>query len=161
MVLVETSYARTPDGATLAVQVTGPASGPPLLLLPGQANSHRWWDGLRDALSVVHRTITFDYRGTGDTEAPTEGWSTASFAADAVTVLEHLGIATADVYGTSMGGRVAQMIAIDHPEAVGHLVLGCSSPGGPHAVERSNEVRRRLADPEGNLFCVAEPPPAV
>lgn len=135
-------------GAELAFQVDGPRDAPALLLLPGQANSHHWWDGLRDALSVDHRTVTFDYRGTGDTSATEEPWTTTSFAVDAATVLTHLGITAADVYGTSMGGRVAQILAIEHAATVRQLVLACSSPGGPHAFERSNAVRRRLADPD-------------
>lgn len=46
-----------------------------------------------------------------------------------------------------MGGRVAQQLAARHPHRVGALVLGCTSPGGPHSVERGNDVRRALAQP--------------
>jgi len=133
----------TSDGAQLAVQAGGPDDGPPLLLLSGQANSHRWWTRLRVPFERAHRTITFDYRGTGATECELGDWSTASFAADAAAVLDHLGHADADVYGTSMGGRVAQMLALDG--RVRRLVLACTTPGGPHARERSQEVRRALA----------------
>jgi len=62
-----------------------------------------------------------------------------------VTLLDQLGIETLDVYGTSMGGRVAQWLAVDHPDRVRRLVLGCTTPGGPRAVERNQDVRRRLA----------------
>ncbi|MGA5276425.1 alpha/beta fold hydrolase [Streptomyces cellulosae] len=67
-----------------------------------------------------------------------------------VAVLDSLGIERADVHGTSMGGRVAQWIAARHPGRVRRLVPGCTSPGGPHAVERDTAVRRSLAqaDPE-------------
>lgn len=141
---------RTPDGAVLAIQQTGPADGPPLLLLPGQANSHRWWDELRSGFDDACRTITFDYRGTGDTAAPEVPWSTSSFADDAATVLGALGIRGAHVYGTSMGGRIAQMLAIRRSAMVGRLVLACTSPGGPDAKERSAAIRRELADPDDN-----------
>lgn len=139
---------RTPDGAVLAIQQTGPADGPPLLLLPGQANSHRWWDELRGGFDDVCRTITFDYRGTGDTVADELPWSTTSFADDAATVLDALGIRGAHVHGTSMGGRIAQMLAINRPAMVGRLVLACTSPGGPDAQERSDAIRRELSDPD-------------
>lgn len=132
----------------LAIQVTGPEDAPPLLLLAGQANSHHWWDGLRDALAVRHRTVTFDYRGTGETRAPVEDWTTATFAGDAAAVLDVLGYERAAVYGTSMGGRIAQRLAIDHPGRVSALVLACTTPGGPHAVERGQDVRRLLAEPD-------------
>lgn len=65
-------------------------------------------------------------------------------------VLDFLGIEAAHVYGASMGGRVAQMLASEHPSRVCRLVLACSSPGGPHAHERSQAVRRCLADPDRN-----------
>ncbi|MFI5429644.1 alpha/beta fold hydrolase [Aeromicrobium sp. UC242_57] len=90
----------------------------------------------------------FDYRGTGETRSELGPWSTASFARDAAHVLDELEIPTAHVYGTSMGGRVAQMLAIEHPHLVDRLVLACTSPGGELAVERSQDVRRRLADPD-------------
>jgi len=139
---------RTGDGAVLAVQEDGPEDGPALLLLPGQANSHAWWTGLRESFELTRRTITFDYRGTGTTAAAEADWSTMSFAADAAQVLGSLGIRRADVYATSMGGRVAQMLALGSPGLVGRLVLACTSPGGRHAVERSQSVRRALADPD-------------
>lgn len=134
--------------ADLAIQVLGNELAPALLLLPGQANSHRWWDGLREPFADRFRTITFDYRGTGESESSGGEWSTASFAEDAVAVLDELGIERAAVYGTSMGGRVAQMLAINHPERVRALVLACTTPGGKHAIERGQDVRRLLAEPD-------------
>jgi pimeloyl-ACP methyl ester carboxylesterase len=98
------------------------------------------------------RTVTFDYRGTGATQiaarqvgaAPDGEWSTTSFASDAVAVLDGLGCQQAHVYGTSMGGRVGQMLAVHHRHRLKRLVLACTSPGGPLALERSQAVRRSL-----------------
>lgn len=132
----------------LAIQVLGPELAPPLLMLPGQANSHRWWDGLREPFAERYRTITFDYRGTGETVSPDGNWTTTSFAEDAVSVLDEVGVEAAAVYGASMGGRVAQMLAIHHPRRVCALVLACTTPGGRHAVERGPDVRRMLAEPD-------------
>lgn len=142
-----TTYVRTPDGALLAAREGGPADAPALLLLQGQANSMRWWRRLRTPFEDAYRTVTFDYRGTGNSVAPVEHWSTATFADDAAHVMAELGHATYRVYGTSMGGRVAQHLAAEHPERVDRLVLACTSPGGPVATERSSEVRRILASP--------------
>lgn len=84
-----------------------------------------------------------DHRGTGRSDRPdTETYSTRGFARDTVAVLDHAGIARAHVYGTSMGGRVAQWLGAEHAERVGRLVLGCTSPGGRHGIER---VRRWCA----------------
>jgi pimeloyl-ACP methyl ester carboxylesterase len=143
---VTTAVATAPDGVRIAGQVRG--SGPPLLLLAGQANNHHWWDAVRSDFAAGHTTITLDWRGTGDSGKPDVPYSTRGFAADALAVLDELGVARADVYGTSMGGRVAQWLAAGHPDRVGALVLGCTSPGGPHGVVRSNAVRRSLAQPD-------------
>lgn len=135
--------AITGDRVALSYQTAG--VGTPLVLLAGQANSHHWWDGVREDFEGDHRTVTLDYRGAGGSDKPDVPYSTRGFAADVVAVLDELGIERADVYGTSLGGRVAQWLAVDHPDRVGALVLGCTSPGGPHAVERDNEVRKSLA----------------
>ncbi|MEV4348589.1 alpha/beta hydrolase [Actinoplanes sp. NPDC049596] len=124
----------------LAVQASG--QGPTLLLLAGQANSHDWWSGIRPLFEDRFRVVTFDWRGTGGSRGPVEDWTTAGFAEDAARVLNG---EPAFVYGTSMGGRVAQFLAARHPSLVEKLVLACTSPGGRHAHERSNEIRRRLA----------------
>jgi len=140
------THAAAPDGTRIAFQTSG--AGAPLLMLSGQATSHRWWTRVRPDFDGYRRVITLDYRGTGDSDAPQGPYSTQGFAEDAIAVLDHLGIERADVYGTSMGGRVAQWIAVRHSHQVRRLVLGCTSPGGTHAVERSAAVRRALADPD-------------
>jgi pimeloyl-ACP methyl ester carboxylesterase len=136
------------DGFTLAVQVSGDVAGPTLLLLAGQANSHLWWTSLRQDFEETFRVVTLDQRGTGDSRGEVSGWSTDLFAADARDVLVELGASRAFVYGTSMGGRVAQCLAANHPEVVERSVLACTSPGGPHAQERDAKVRRALGDPD-------------
>lgn len=139
------STVTTADGFDLGVQVSGRDDAPTLLLLQGQANSHRWWTELRDGFDDRFRVVSFDQRGTGDSHGGLGDWSTSLFAADAAAVLQALDSGPASVYGTSMGGRVAQMLAIEHPHVVDRLVLACTSPGGVHAHERSNDVRRALA----------------
>ncbi|MEZ0069682.1 3-oxoadipate enol-lactonase [Streptacidiphilus sp. MAP12-20] len=138
------SHATAADGTRIAYQVRG--EGRSLVLLSGQANSHHWWDPVRADFDAAFRTVTLDYRGTGDSDRPDEPYSTEGFAEDVVAVLDRLGIARADVYGTSMGGRVAQWVAARHPERVGRLVLGCTSPGDRHGVERGAEVNAALTD---------------
>ncbi|MTD14009.1 alpha/beta fold hydrolase [Nakamurella sp. YIM 132087] len=142
------TIATAADGARIAVQVSG--SGPPLLLLAGQANNHHWWDDVRSDFSDRRTTITVDQRGTGDSDEPADDMTTRSMAGDMVAVLGHLGLGPVDVYATSMGGRIAQWLAVDHPHLVRRLVLGCTSPGGPRAVERDAGVRRGLVDPSGD-----------
>lgn len=138
-------YAVAADGVRIAYRVHG-REQVPLLLLAGQASSGVWWDGVRPDFEAAGRcTVTVDYRGTGDSDKPDAPYSTEEFAADAVAVLDALGAGRADVYGTSMGGRTAQWLAARYPGRVRRLVLGCTSPGGPHAVERDDALRTALA----------------
>ena len=138
-------YALTADHTALYYEVHG-AGERTLVLLAGQANTHHWWDAVRPDFDGLFRTITLDWRGTGRSDKPDDdSYSTRGFAADVVTILDHAGATRAHVYGTSMGGRVAQWLAADHPARVGALVLGCTSPGAAHGIERSAAVRRSLA----------------
>jgi len=142
----EAGKATAADGTSIAFQSARSENGTPLVLLAGQSNTHRWWDSARTGFEAGgHRTLTLDWRGTGASDKPDEPYSTRGFAADVVAVLDAAGIARAHVYGTSMGGRVAQWLAAEYPERVDALVLGCTSPGGPHAIERDRTVRRALA----------------
>ncbi|GAA3628734.1 pimeloyl-ACP methyl ester carboxylesterase [Lentzea atacamensis] len=136
-------HARAADGTALHYSVEG--SGPPLLLIAGQSNSSRWWNQVLPSFAARFTTIVTDHRGTGSSDKPESPYSTRLFASDCVAILDDAGIGRAHVYGTSMGGRIAQWIAASHGDRVDRLVLGCTSPGGPHAVERSAEVRRSLA----------------
>ncbi|MFC4947897.1 alpha/beta fold hydrolase [Pseudonocardia sp. GCM10023141] len=140
------THATAPDGTRIAYQVQG--CGPPLVLLSGQANNHHWWDPVRADFHDTRSTITLDFRGTGESDKPDVAYSTAGFADDVIAVLDTAGVERADVYGTSMGGRVAQWVAARYPDRVCALVLGCTSPGGRHALERGPEVRRALAQPD-------------
>lgn len=135
----------TADRTRLSVQLRG--HGPALLLLPGQANDHRWWDRTRNDFAAEFTTVSFDYRGTGDSDE-SDSYSTPLFAEDALAVMDSLAIENFHVYGTSMGGRTAQWVAISAPDRVQRLVLGCTTPGGEHAVERSDDVRKVLAGPD-------------
>lgn len=132
------------DGARLYYEVTG--EGAPLLLVAGQAQDRANWTGARDDFAARHRVIVFDHRGTGDSDKPEQpAYSTRGFANDAIALLDALGIARAHVYGTSMGGRITQWLAVDHPERVGAIVLGCTTPGNAHGVARAPEVSAVLA----------------
>jgi pimeloyl-ACP methyl ester carboxylesterase len=114
-------FATTPDGTRLYFECHG--TGTPLLLLAGQASDHREWDGVRADFAAQHRVIVLDYRGTGQSDKPgAPAYSTRGFAQDAVAVLDQLGLNRAHAYGISMGGRVAQWLAIDHPQRLGALV---------------------------------------
>ena len=134
---------RTPDGTGVAYQVEG--DGHPLLVLTGQANNHHWWDVVWPDLAA-YRTVSIDWRGTGFSADGPADFTTRSLAADVVDVVDPPRPTDRGRLWHVDGCRVAQWLAVDHPDRVRRLVLGCTTPGGPHAVERSMEVvRRRLA----------------
>jgi 3-oxoadipate enol-lactonase len=138
---------RAADGSGIGFDVVG--EGEPLVLLAGQANSRVWWDSVRAELAAAHRTIAVDAAGTGDSDDAVDGrYSTARFADDVVAVLDHLGVERAHVYGTSMGGKTAQRLAIDHPGRLGALVLGCTTPGRRHGLTTPPDVVQLLIGPK-------------
>ncbi|NIZ90453.1 alpha/beta fold hydrolase [Kineococcus rubinsiae] len=133
----------TSQGFGVAYERTG--SGPPLLLLSGQSLGPGTWAGVRDDLAAHATVLLVHTRGTGDSRGPvTDGCSTELFARDALAVLDHAGVGRAAVYGFSMGGRVAQVLAARSPDRVRRLVLGATGPGGAHEVSRADAVTQVL-----------------
>jgi pimeloyl-ACP methyl ester carboxylesterase len=120
--------ARELEPVTLAHQVRG--DGPPLVLLAGTGYAGATWgDDLVDRLAQHFTVVTLDYRGTGRTPGTESDYTTRLFAADAVGLIDELRLGPAHVLGHSMGGRVAQWVAIDAPDRVRSLVLAASGPG--------------------------------
>lgn len=137
-------FAIARDGVRLYYETTG--AGDPLLLISGQASDHAIWAPVVPDFRDAYRVVLFDHRGTGRSDVPTDPpYSTRGFAWDAIAVLDALGIERAHVYGHSMGGRVAQWLAIDHPKRVGALVLGATSPGNAHGVARPAAIDASMA----------------
>lgn len=114
----------------ISLHVEQAGQGEPLLLISGLGYSSWCWQELREALAPQFRVITFDNRGTGRSDKPAGPYSIAMLADDAAQVLDHCGIARAQVMGHSMGGYVALTLALRHPEKVRSLTLISTSPGG-------------------------------
>ncbi|UGS37668.1 alpha/beta fold hydrolase [Capillimicrobium parvum] len=112
----------------LAYDVAGP--GEPLLMIMGLSGSRRAWGRLLPHLSGRVECITFDNRGTGDSDGVRGLLSMDDMVADALAVLDAAGHDSAHVIGVSMGGMIAQHVALEHRDRVRSLILGCTTPVG-------------------------------
>ncbi|MGB6771137.1 MAG: alpha/beta hydrolase [Candidatus Dormiibacterota bacterium] len=130
------------DGTALAVHAVG--EGPPLLLIPGLGTDYHAFVWNVGQLSKHFECLVLDQRGIGLSEATPGPYSMELLADDAASLLRYLAPQGAAVVGMSMGGMVAQHLAIRHPALVTSLVLGCTGPGGKLAVRADPEVTRRL-----------------
>ncbi|MFN8626265.1 MAG: alpha/beta fold hydrolase [Candidatus Binatia bacterium] len=119
--------------------------GEPLLLIMGFGMPGDAWLASLPFLQGF-RAIYFDNRGTGRSEAPDGPYTIAQMAGDAAGILDHLRIDRAHVYGISMGGMIAQELALRHPRQVRSLVLGCTTCGGEHSTVGEPEVIATLFD---------------
>jgi pimeloyl-ACP methyl ester carboxylesterase len=117
---------------TLAYDIQG--SGPPLLMIQGLGYGRTGWGPAPALLARRFKVVTPDNRGFGESEITPGPYTTAQLAADALAVLDALEIDRAHVLGISLGGMIAQELALAAPEQVEKLVLCSTTAGGPGAV---------------------------
>jgi 3-oxoadipate enol-lactonase len=122
-------------------------TGPPLLLIMGMSGTFDHWDaGFLNDLRRDFDTIVYDHRGVGSSSRLGEGrLTTAQLGRDAAGLLDALQIDSAHVLGFSMGGMVAQELALAHPERIRTLTLGGTYCGGEGSALASEEADRRLS----------------
>jgi pimeloyl-ACP methyl ester carboxylesterase len=108
------------------MQYVEAGSGEPLVLIMGLGGDHLAWGFQIPALAERHRVIAFDNRGVGQTEGPDGPCTTRMMAEDTLGLMDALGIERAHVLGVSMGGMIAQELALAAPGRVRSLHLGCT-----------------------------------
>ena len=100
--------------------------GEPLVLIMGFSGDHLAWGFQLPAFAERYRVLAFDNRGAGQTDAPDDPYTTRMMAQDTAGLMDKLGIGRAHVLGVSMGGMIAQELALHHPERVRSLHLACT-----------------------------------
>ncbi len=114
--------------------------GDPILLIMGLGYPSDMWWRTRPALDGHYRTIVLDNRGVGRTSMPPGPYPIPRMAADALAVLDAAQVERAHIYGISMGGMIAQEFALQYPNRVRSLILGCTAAGGPNVTPAAPEV---------------------
>jgi pimeloyl-ACP methyl ester carboxylesterase len=124
------------DGVRLCTDSFGDPADPPVILVMGMSASMLWWDEefCRMLVAGGRLVVRYDHRDTGRSQTDQPGRPTYTgmdLVGDIARVLDAYGIGAAHVLGLSMGGGLAQVLALDHPERVASLMLMSTSPAGP------------------------------
>jgi pimeloyl-ACP methyl ester carboxylesterase len=134
-------------GLSLHYERYGDGSAPPpILLIPGIPAIASDWEPLAQRLAEPGRSvIAYDNRGSGASTVTRGPYTTGQMAADALALLDHLDVEEADVFGISMGGMIAQELALAAPGRIRRLILGCTHAGVAHAAPMPRESGRAFA----------------
>ncbi|MBV9335809.1 MAG: alpha/beta fold hydrolase, partial [Solirubrobacterales bacterium] len=147
-------------GVRFAYRQLGPHTGVPLVFLHHFTAVLDDWDPrVIDGIAANRRVITFDNRGIAGSSGSVPHTIDA-MAADAVTFIRALGLEQVDLLGFSLGGGVAQVIALEHPELVRRVILAGTGPAGGGGIEKINRIAASaytkaaltLRDPRHFLF---------
>ncbi|GAB4273979.1 MAG: alpha/beta hydrolase [Candidatus Promineifilaceae bacterium] len=136
------------NGIRIAYEVHG--EGAPLVLIAGLGYDRWMWHKMVPGLAEQFQVIVFDNRGVGETEIAPGPYSAGLLAADTAALMQALGIEKAAIMGHSMGGFVAQALAIEYPERVDKLILSATNFGGPNHVRITQEALVVLMDTTGD-----------
>ena len=146
-----TRFARS-DRLRIAYELRGSrwwSRRPWLVLVQGLGFDRSGWDPVADQLRQHFRLLLVDNRGCGRSAAPARTFTVADMARDVVATLDAARIRRAHVAGASLGGMVAQEVAIGHPDRVDRLVLACTTPGWPYSYPMPPASARLMAATRG------------
>ena len=120
--------------------------GEPLVLIYGYNGHSGLWFQQIPILSKKYRVVAFDNRGVGQSDKPDITYTMAMMAGDIAGLLDTIGIGAAHIFGISMGGMIAQHFALNYPQRVISLMLGCTTYGGVRFIQPKPESMAALFD---------------
>ena len=127
-------------GVEFAYRQLGPSTGVPVVFLTHLAAVLDNWDPrVVDGIAAEHRVITFDNRGVGASSGSTPT-TIEEMASDAVTLIRALGLDQVDLFGFSMGGMIAQVIAQQEPQLVRKMILAGTGPAGGEGIDKVTRI---------------------
>ena len=129
------------NGVNLVYELHG--AGEPLVLIHGAQSDRSIFANLLPDFVDQFQVLLFDQRGSGQSEKPDIEYTMDMLADDTAALMDHVGFSSAHVYGVSMGGMIAQELAIRHGAAVRSLILGCTTPGGSQAASLEGTALQR------------------
>jgi pimeloyl-ACP methyl ester carboxylesterase len=132
------------DGVKIYYEVLG--QGDPLVMIQGFGHYSLHWGQLPYEFSRNYKVILVDNRGVGRSDKPRTPITIPMMAEDIVRVLDELSIEKANIFGVSMGGIIAQRLAINYSNRVANLILGCTTPSGRHHIMPDSDGQRILYD---------------
>jgi pimeloyl-ACP methyl ester carboxylesterase len=158
---LKTSWKNTPTrtidagGVTFAYRQLGPDTGVPLIFLTHLAAVLDNWDPrVVDGIAAEHRVIAFDNRGVGASSGSTPR-TIEEMASDAVTFIRALGLEQVDLFGFSMGGMIAQVIAQEEPQLVRKIIIAGTGPAGGEGIDKITRIS--YLDTARGLFTRTDP----
>jgi 3-oxoadipate enol-lactonase len=132
----------------LAYQTLG--EGQALVLISGVGYGMWFWHKIIPDLSRHYQVIAFDNRGAGESDKPEGPYTVQMMAADTAGLLDNLGITGAYIFGHSLGGFIAQELAVNRRDLVSKLILGSTNPGGMNVIPITAEAMQVLTDRTGD-----------
>ena len=136
------------NGTNLYYELHG--SGPLLVLIPGLGYDGWMYSRMIPGLAEQFQVVSIDNRGSGLSDKPAGPYTAQMLAADVIGLLDEFGAAKAHIVGHSMGGFIAQALAIEYPERVDKLVLSATNFGGPHHIPITAPAMAVLTDVSGD-----------
>ena len=136
------------NGIDLYYETTG--SGDPLVLIAGLGYGLWLWHKMIPGLAEHFQVIAFDNRGAGQTDKPDGPYDVLMMTADTAGLMDGLGIRAAAVVGHSMGGFIAQQLALSRPDLVGKLILSATNFGGPRHLPVTAQAMAVIMDRSGD-----------